>query len=68
LRRGCGGCPGGAYIGPGGEGERLPATMAINGHSALIVIKRGVKEGETAGLKRGSEGRASLRLERGGGV
>jgi hypothetical protein len=41
----CGGCPSGAYIGPGGEEKRLPAAMAINGHSALIAIKRGeIKE------------------------
>jgi hypothetical protein len=29
-------CPGGAYIGPGGEGKRLLAAMSINGHAALI--------------------------------
>jgi hypothetical protein len=50
----------------GGEEERLPVAMAINDHLALIVIKRGVvKEGQTAGLKRGSEGRASLELDGG---
>jgi hypothetical protein len=40
----CGGCRGGAYIGPGGEGKLLPTAMAINGHSALIAIKSGIKE------------------------
>jgi hypothetical protein len=37
--------------------------MDINGYSALIAIKRGLRRGETAGFKRGSEGRASLRLD-----
>jgi hypothetical protein len=43
--KGCGGCPGGACIGPGGEGKCLLAAMAMNGHSALIANQeRGVKE------------------------
>jgi hypothetical protein len=47
ARRGCSGCPGGALIGPGGEGKRLPAAMALNGHSALIANQEGgVKEGK----------------------
>jgi hypothetical protein len=33
----------GIYIGPGGEGRRLSAAMAINGHAALMGIQEGVK-------------------------
>jgi hypothetical protein len=40
--KGCGGCPGGAYIGPRGEGKRLPAAMAMNGHAALTENQEGV--------------------------
>jgi hypothetical protein len=45
------------------EGKRFPVAMVINGYSALIAIKRRVKVRETVGLKRGSEGRGSLRLD-----
>jgi hypothetical protein len=33
--------PWGAYIGPGGEGKRLPAAMAINVHATLIGNQEG---------------------------
>jgi hypothetical protein len=49
LRRGCGGCPDGAYIGPGGEGERHPGGHGHQWPSALFAIKRGKGlRGETA--------------------
>jgi hypothetical protein len=41
--------PWGAYIGPGGEGRRLPAAMAINGLAALM----GNQEG--GGLRSGND-------------
>jgi hypothetical protein len=48
VRRGMRRGPRGAYIGPGGEGRRLPAAMAINGHAALMGIQEGgrFKEGK----------------------
>jgi hypothetical protein len=47
VRRGVRRCPGGAYIGPGGEGKWLPAAMAINGHAAMIRNQEGgFKEGK----------------------
>jgi hypothetical protein len=48
VRRGLRRCPGGAYIGAGGEGKQLSVAMAINGHASLI----GNQEG---GLRRGND-------------
>jgi hypothetical protein len=48
----------------GGEGRRLPAGMAINGHAALMEIKGGgVLRRGNGRFKRGNEGGASLRLD-----
>jgi hypothetical protein len=41
VRRGVRRCPGGAYIGVGGEGKRLPTAMGINGHAALMGNQEG---------------------------
>jgi hypothetical protein len=46
VRRGVRRCPGGAYIGVGGEGKRLPTAMGINGHAALMGNQEGGGAGE----------------------
>jgi hypothetical protein len=56
----------GTYIGPGGEGRRHPGSHGHHCPAALMGIQEGGLRGETAGLKKGSEGGASLRPD--GGV
>jgi hypothetical protein len=58
VRRG----PSGAYIGPGGKGRRLPGSHGHQWPVALMGIQEGGIKGVTTGLRRGSEGGASLRL------